>query len=140
MTSIVPPHPARCARRPLPIGERCWSLWPGSRSARLAGMMAAASLDGLGVDRRAGAAGDHQRRAAEEELVDLVARAIFREFLEIEHLAHGEPHGGEPGLASPLQVTRRSSNPLYLLSSKKMWPSGSQLVAACTGMLMASSA
>src|SRR5947209_1045104 len=58
-------------------------------------MKASLSLDRLGVDRRAGAARDHQRRAAEEELVDLVARAVLRELLEIEHLAHGEPHGGD---------------------------------------------
>src|SRR6266571_4463332 len=82
--------------------ESCPWIPAGTRCARAAGMKASLSLDRLRVDRRAGAPGDHQRRAAEEELVDLVARAILRELLEIEHLAHGEPHRGDhhpvPGL------------------------------------------
>src|SRR6202041_2057457 len=45
------------------------------------------------IDRRAGAAGDDERRAAEEELVDAVGVAIFRQLFHIEHLAHGQPHG-----------------------------------------------
>src|SRR5579871_2391558 len=44
------------------------------------------SLDRLRVDRRSGAAGDDQRRAAEEELVDVVGRAVLAELLEVEHL------------------------------------------------------
>src|SRR5262249_33455782 len=47
----------------------------------------------LRVDRRAGAAGDRERRAAEEELIDLVARAVLGQFLEIEDLAHAQAHG-----------------------------------------------
>src|SRR5580700_2344014 len=47
----------------------------------------------LRVDRRAGAAGDDQRRAAEEEFVDAVLVAILGELLEIEDLAHAQPHG-----------------------------------------------
>src|ERR1700731_3883043 len=47
----------------------------------------------LRVDRRAGAAGDDQRRAAEEEFVDAVLVAILGELLEIENLAHAQPHG-----------------------------------------------
>src|SRR5580700_127561 len=47
----------------------------------------------LRVDRRASAAGDDQRRAAEEEFVDAVLGAIFRKLLEIENLAHAQPHG-----------------------------------------------
>src|ERR1700722_17178860 len=47
----------------------------------------------LRVDRRAGAAGDDERRAAEEEFVDAVLVAILGEFLEIENLAHAQPHG-----------------------------------------------
>src|SRR5580658_6035958 len=47
----------------------------------------------LRVDRRAGAAGDDERRAAEEEFVDAVLVAILGELLEIENLAHAQPHG-----------------------------------------------
>src|SRR5262249_53564480 len=71
-------------------------------TARAAGMKASLSLDRLRIDRRARAAGDHQRRAAEEELVDLVARAILGELLEIEHLAHGQPHGRDDHPVPPL--------------------------------------
>src|SRR5262245_55515860 len=52
-----------------------------------------ASLDRLGVDRRAGAAGDEERRAAEEELVDAVLGAILGQLLEIEDIAHAQAHG-----------------------------------------------
>src|SRR5271170_6147500 len=45
------------------------------------------------IDRRAGAAGDDQRRAAEEEFVDTVFGAILRQLLEIENLAHAKAHG-----------------------------------------------
>src|SRR5580700_5165178 len=47
----------------------------------------------LRVDRRAGAAGDDQRRAAEKEFVDAVLVAILGELLEIENLAHAQAHG-----------------------------------------------
>src|ERR1700731_444616 len=47
----------------------------------------------LRVDRRAGAAGDDERRAAEEEFVDAILVAILGELLEIEDLAHAQPHG-----------------------------------------------
>src|SRR5262245_42655715 len=61
-----------------------------------------ASFDCLRIDRRTGAAGDDQGRAAEEELVDAVGGAMFRQFLEIEDFAHAQPHGGNddpmPGL------------------------------------------
>src|SRR5947209_1720779 len=50
------------------------------------------SFDRLRVDRAPRSAGDDQRRAAEEELVDLVLRAILGELLEIENLAHAEAH------------------------------------------------
>src|SRR5262252_3971251 len=52
-----------------------------------------ASLDRLRIDRRAGAAGDDQRRPAEEEFVDAVVGAILRQILEIEDFAHAQPHG-----------------------------------------------
>src|SRR5580693_1574551 len=47
----------------------------------------------LRIDRRAGAAGYDERRAAEEEFVDAVLVAILGELLEIEDLAHAQPHG-----------------------------------------------
>src|SRR5262245_14206397 len=56
-------------------------------------MTPAPSLDRLRIDRRAGAARDDQRRAAEEELVDAVLVAVFGQLLEIEDLAHAQPHG-----------------------------------------------
>src|SRR5580704_10331195 len=52
-----------------------------------------ASLYRLRIDRRAGAAGDGERRAAEEELVDLVLGAVLGQVLEMEDLAHAQPHG-----------------------------------------------
>src|ERR1700760_1582280 len=61
-------------------------------AARSSGMKPTASFKRWRVDRRAGRAGDDQRRAAEEELVDLVLVAVFREFLEIEDLAHAQAH------------------------------------------------
>src|SRR5580658_10469120 len=51
-----------------------------------------ASFYRLRVDRRAGAAGDDERRAAEEEFVDAVLVAILGELLEIENLAHAKSH------------------------------------------------
>src|SRR6266571_8258173 len=78
--NFVPPSPGRFAADLSSPGRGvgvCRSAL--ARCARTAGMKASLSLDRLRVDRRAGAAGDHQRRAAEEELVDLVARAILRE-------------------------------------------------------------
>src|SRR5262244_765620 len=56
-------------------------------------MTPTASLDRLRVDRRAGAAGDDERRPAEEELVDAVPLAVLGQLLEIEDLAHAQPHG-----------------------------------------------
>src|SRR5580704_13456135 len=50
-------------------------------------------FDRLRVDRRAGAAGDDERRTAEEEFVDAVLVAILGEFLEVEDLTHAQPHG-----------------------------------------------
>src|SRR2546430_11894119 len=65
-------------------------------------MTPTASFDCLRIDRRAGAAGDDQRRSAEEEFVDAVLGAILRQILEIEDFAHAQPHGGNdhpvPGL------------------------------------------
>src|SRR5215510_14171106 len=51
-----------------------------------------ASLDRLWVDWRARAAGDQERRAAEEELVDAVLGAVLGQLLEIEDLAHAQAH------------------------------------------------
>src|SRR5687768_7277492 len=45
-------------------------------------------LDCLRIDRRADRPGDRQRRAAEHEFVDLVARAVVREVLQVEDFAH----------------------------------------------------
>src|ERR1700748_2195457 len=60
-------------------------------------------FDRLRIDRRAGATGDDERRAAEKELVDAVGVAIFRQLLDVEHLPHGQPHGRNdhpvPGLS-----------------------------------------
>src|SRR6266540_713881 len=65
-------------------------------------MTPTASLDRLRVDRRAGAAGDDERGAAEEELVDAVGVAILGQLLEIEDFAHAQAHGRDhhpvPGL------------------------------------------
>src|SRR5215471_9201012 len=55
---------------------------------------AAASFDGLRIDRRAGAAGDDERRPAEEEFVDVVGGTILSELLKIKDLAHAQPHRG----------------------------------------------
>src|ERR1700675_2751568 len=74
MCRMPRPHPARYARRPPPAGE---------------GLL----FYRLRVDRRAGAAGDDERRAAEEEIVDAVLVAILGKFLEIEDLTHAQPHG-----------------------------------------------
>src|SRR5712671_2842566 len=71
-------------------------------AARSSGMTPAVSLYRLRIDRRAGAAADDQRRAAEEELVDAVLFAVLGELLEVEDLAHAQPHGRDhhpmPGL------------------------------------------
>src|SRR5467141_873864 len=56
-------------------------------------MTPAVSLNRLRIDRRAGAAGDDERRTAEEELVDAVLLAVLGELLEIEDLAHAQAHG-----------------------------------------------
>src|SRR5215470_14272888 len=56
-------------------------------------MSPSGSLDRLRIDRRAGAAGDDQRRAAEEELIDAVLVAVLGQLLEIEDLAHAQAHG-----------------------------------------------
>src|SRR5262245_66678072 len=50
------------------------------------------SLDRLRIDRGAGAAGDDQGRTAEEEFIDAVGRAVLRQLLEIEDLAHAQAH------------------------------------------------
>src|SRR5208282_6733257 len=69
-----------------------------------------ALLDRLRIERRAGAAGDDQRRAAKEKLVDAVVGAILGQLLDVEHLAHGEPHGRDhhpvPGLVDFLGLVR----------------------------------
>src|SRR2546422_8564667 len=71
-------------------------------AVRPSGMTPTVSLYRLRIDRRAGAAGDDERRAAEEELVDAVGVAIFRQLLEIEDFAHAQAHGRDhhpmPGL------------------------------------------
>src|SRR5215475_13140476 len=72
------------------------------RCARPSGMTPTMSLNRLRVDRRAGAAGDEERRATEEELIDAVLLAVLGELLEIEDLAHAQAHGRDhhpvPGL------------------------------------------
>src|SRR5213593_445066 len=84
------------------------SLWPSSRmffanalfcvmavlparDPNTSGARAEALLDRLGIDRRAGPPGDHQRRRAKEELVDAVGGAVLGELLEIEDLAVHDP-------------------------------------------------
>ena len=53
-------------------------------------------LDGLRIDRRAGAAGDDQRRAAEEKLVDAVLGAILEDgFVPIIYAASAEARDEE---------------------------------------------
>src|SRR5213594_1391839 len=95
------------------------SLWPSSRMVfanapfwvlailpardpNTSGARAEALLDRLGIDRRAGPAGDHQRRRAEEELVDAVGGAVLGELLQIEDLTVHDPDRGDrdpvPGL------------------------------------------
>src|SRR5215813_2754272 len=56
-------------------------------------MTPTASLNRLRIDGRAGAAGDDQRRSAEEEFVDAVLGAILRQILEIEDFTHAQSHG-----------------------------------------------
>src|SRR6266568_161883 len=76
----------------------------------LVARLSSASLDRLRVDWRAGAAGDEERRAAEEKLVDAVLRAVLGEFLEIEDLAHAQAHGRDhhpvPGLVRLFGLVR----------------------------------
>src|SRR2546425_630686 len=84
------------------------SLWPRSRmffanapfcvmavlparDPNTSGARAEALLDRLGIDRRAGAPGDHQRRRAKKELVDAVGGAVLGELFEIEDLAVHDP-------------------------------------------------
>src|SRR5580704_16245941 len=55
-------------------------------------MTASRSLNRLRIDRRTGAAGDDERRTAEEKLVDTVLVAILGELLEIENFAHAKSH------------------------------------------------
>src|SRR5262245_2532367 len=75
---------------------------PRRCAARPSGMTPTASFNRLRIDRRAGAAGDDERRAAEEEFVDAVGGAILGQVLEIEDLAHAQAHGRDhhpaPGL------------------------------------------
>src|SRR5215211_3942259 len=60
------------------------------------------SFDRQRIDWRAGAAGDDQRRAAEEKFVDAIGCAILGQLFEIKNLAHAQPHRGDhypvPGL------------------------------------------
>src|SRR5262245_23051899 len=60
------------------------------------------SFDRLRIDGRAGGARNHQRRPAEEELVDPVPGAVLGQLPQIEHLAHVKAHGRDhhpmPGL------------------------------------------
>src|SRR5262245_38813547 len=70
--------------------------------AHLRGYDSPLLLDRLRINGRAGAAGDDQRRAAEEELVDTVGVAVLGQLLEIEDFAHAQAHGRDhhpvPGL------------------------------------------
>src|SRR6185312_5638898 len=61
------------------------------RAAPRAGLEAL--FNRLRIDRASGTAGDDQRRAAEEELVDAVVVAVLGELLEIEDFAHAQAHG-----------------------------------------------
>src|SRR5580658_2910938 len=72
-------------RRTAPPGFAALAALPLQGRARL--------FNRLRIDRRAGAAGDDERRAAEEEFVDAVLVAILGEFLEIKNFAHAQPHG-----------------------------------------------
>src|SRR5246127_5084439 len=51
------------------------------------------SLNRLRINRRAGAASNDERRAAEEKFIDAVVGAIVGEFLEIKDFAHAKTHG-----------------------------------------------
>src|SRR5262249_54440161 len=86
-------------------GRRLWRaafLSPATNRGRL--------LDSLRIDGRAGAAGDDQGRAAEEELVDLVGGAVLGKLLEVEDLAHAQAHGRDhhpvPRLVGPVGLVR----------------------------------
>src|SRR5215469_4724058 len=68
------PHLARLARHP-PLSGR--------------GLL----FNRLRIDRRAGAAGDDERRAAKEKLIDAVLVAVVGEFLQIKDFAHAKSHG-----------------------------------------------
>src|SRR5262249_8741220 len=83
---------------------------PRRRAAQPSGMTPTASFDRLRIDRRAGAAADDKRWPAEEEFVDAVGGAVFRQLLEIEDLAHAQPHGRDhhpmPGLVGLGRLVR----------------------------------
>src|SRR5207244_11639953 len=60
----------------------------------------------LGVDRRAGAAGEDQRGVAEEELVDAVGRAICGELFEVEDLVVDDADRGYSDAVPGLEHVR----------------------------------
>src|ERR1041385_5293360 len=65
---------------------RCAASRPRFRNFAIAASLT--SLDRLRIDRRAGRAGQMQRRRGEEELVDAILRAILRQLLQIKDLTH----------------------------------------------------
>src|SRR2546430_203302 len=82
-TDVIPGE--RNETRDPSFSLRLPSRWIPARAAfgRLAGMTAEL-FDRLRIDRASRSARDDQRRAAEEELVDLVPGAVLGELLEIE--------------------------------------------------------
>src|SRR5581483_1165249 len=99
------------------LSETCQSLpraWIGIVK-KPSCMVCVPLLDGLRVDGRAGAAGDDEGGAAEEELVHLVAGAVLGQLLEVEHLAHVKAHGRDhhpvPGLVDVLGLVGAHLHP-----------------------------
>src|SRR5258707_5347924 len=66
------------------------------------------------VQGRADGPGNRQSGGNEKEVVDLVRGTASRQFVELEDLAHGQPHDGNadpvPGLVNALAVVRTNLN------------------------------
>src|SRR5215211_8823458 len=115
MAGLVPAFPIGLARPCLPKRDaRVKPAHDDEYVARSSAITPTASLDRLGIDGRAGAAGNDERRAAEEELVDAVLVAVLGQFLEIEDLAHAQAHGRDhhpvPRLVGVLGLVRPHFN------------------------------